>query len=54
MLLLYLVTLPFQLVSTIGWATIICVFIASFTFMGTLEIAGEIEVCTRGGIELIH
>lgn len=31
---LYLLALPFQLVSTMGYSTIICVFIAAFTLYG--------------------
>ena len=42
-LFLYLLTLPFQLVGLLGWVTIPCVFIASFTLLGILAIAGEIE-----------
>jgi putative membrane protein len=31
---LYLLSLPFQLVSTMGYSTIICVLFASFTLLG--------------------
>jgi putative membrane protein len=40
---LYLASLPFQLVASMGWATIVVAFIASFTLLGLLAIAGEIE-----------
>ncbi|KAI8910895.1 Bestrophin, RFP-TM, chloride channel-domain-containing protein [Gorgonomyces haynaldii] len=42
-LFLYLITLPFQVVGKLGWATIPVVLIASFTLTGILAIAGEIE-----------
>ena len=42
-LMLYIAALPFQLVNTMGWATIPVTFIASFTLLGILAIAGEIE-----------
>ncbi|KAI8910893.1 Bestrophin, RFP-TM, chloride channel-domain-containing protein [Gorgonomyces haynaldii] len=42
-LFLYLATLPFQLLQQLGWVTIPVVFIASFTLLGILAIAGEIE-----------
>jgi ion channel-forming bestrophin family protein len=42
-LLFYLVTLPFQVVSTMHWATIVVMFIASFTLLGIQAIAKEIE-----------
>jgi putative membrane protein len=40
---MYIAFLPFQLVNLVGWATIIVVFIASFTLLGVLAIAREIE-----------
>lgn len=42
-LLVYLISIPFQLVATMGWATIIVVFMASFTFHGLEAIGHEIE-----------
>ena len=42
-LMLYIAALPFQLVISMGWATIPVTFIASFTLLGILAIAGEIE-----------
>ena len=42
-LMLYLATLPFQLVAIMGYATIAVVFISSFTLLGILAISGEIE-----------
>jgi putative membrane protein len=42
-LMLYLLTLPFQLLSTMGWVTIVVVFVASFTLLGIEAIGTEIE-----------
>ncbi|KAI9328775.1 Bestrophin, RFP-TM, chloride channel-domain-containing protein [Zopfochytrium polystomum] len=42
-LLVYLLSLPFQIVPSIFWATIPSVFIASFTLLGIEAIGGEIE-----------
>lgn len=42
-LFLYLASLPFQLLSSMGWATIPILFIASFTLLGIESIGGEIE-----------
>jgi ion channel-forming bestrophin family protein len=39
----YLTTLPFQIVTTMHWATIGVMFIASFTLLGIHAIAKEIE-----------
>jgi putative membrane protein len=41
--LLYLLTLPFQLIGPIGWVTIPVVFLASFTLLGIESIGTEIE-----------
>ncbi|KAJ3095745.1 hypothetical protein HDU97_006571 [Phlyctochytrium planicorne] len=40
---IYLLSLPFQLVSALSWATIPVVSIASFTYFGIESIAGQIE-----------
>ncbi|KAJ1344506.1 hypothetical protein BSLG_000030 [Batrachochytrium salamandrivorans] len=40
---LYLLSLPFQLVSTMGWTTVAVVGAASFTLLGIEAIGGEIE-----------
>ncbi|KAL2917811.1 hypothetical protein HK105_202684 [Polyrhizophydium stewartii] len=40
---LYLLSLPFQLVSSMGWTTIPVVFVASFTLLGIESIGTEIE-----------
>jgi putative membrane protein len=42
-LMVYLLTLPFQLLSTMGWVTIAVVFVASFTLLGIEAIGTEIE-----------
>ncbi|OAJ35850.1 hypothetical protein BDEG_20083 [Batrachochytrium dendrobatidis JEL423] len=42
-LFLYLLSLPFQLVSTMGWSTVVAVAAASFTLLGIEAIGGEIE-----------
>ena len=41
---LYLFTLPFTLISDMGWATIPVVTVVAFTFMGIEGIADEIEM----------
>ncbi|TPX65030.1 hypothetical protein SpCBS45565_g05431 [Spizellomyces sp. 'palustris'] len=40
---LYILSLPFQLVSTVFWGTIPIIFIAAFTLLGIESIGGEIE-----------
>ena len=40
---LYILSLPFQLVSTVKWGTIPIVFVAAFTLLGIESIGGEIE-----------
>ncbi|KAJ3278490.1 hypothetical protein HK104_002291, partial [Borealophlyctis nickersoniae] len=42
-LMLYLLSLPFQLVQTMKWGTIPVVFLAGFTLLGIESIGGEIE-----------
>ncbi|KAJ3041510.1 hypothetical protein HDV00_009306 [Rhizophlyctis rosea] len=42
-LMLYLISLPFQLVSKLYWGTIPVIFLASFTLLGIESIGGEIE-----------
>ncbi|KAJ3027966.1 hypothetical protein HDV00_010711 [Rhizophlyctis rosea] len=42
-LMLYILSLPFQLVSTLKWGTIPVMFVASFTLLGIEGIGGEIE-----------
>ncbi|KAL2917898.1 hypothetical protein HK105_202311 [Polyrhizophydium stewartii] len=42
-LFLYILSLPFQIVSAMGWVTIPIVFVASFTLLGIETIGGEIE-----------
>ncbi|KAI8923731.1 Bestrophin, RFP-TM, chloride channel-domain-containing protein [Entophlyctis helioformis] len=42
-LFLYILSLPFQLVGLMGWATIPVVFLAAFTLQGIEAIGGEIE-----------
>jgi putative membrane protein len=42
-LFLYLATLPFQLLTQMGYGTIPIVFVSSFTLLGILAIGGEIE-----------
>ncbi|RKO92666.1 Bestrophin/UPF0187, partial [Blyttiomyces helicus] len=42
-LMLYILTIPFQLVGPLGWGTIPIMFIASFTLLGIEGIGGEIE-----------
>jgi putative membrane protein len=41
---LYLFSLPFNLISDLGWATIPIVTMVAFTFMGIEGIADEIEM----------
>ncbi|RIB18418.1 Bestrophin, RFP-TM, chloride channel-domain-containing protein [Gigaspora rosea] len=40
---IYCLSLPFQLVNTVGWSTIPIVFLASFILLGIERIAAEIE-----------
>jgi putative membrane protein len=40
---IYCLSLPFQLVDSIGYVTILIVFLASFILIGILQIGGEIE-----------
>jgi len=40
---IYCLSLPFQFVAPLGWATIPLVFIASFVLLGIEKIGGEIE-----------
>lgn len=42
-LILFLATLPFALVDTFGWATILVVLMVTYTFLGIEEIGVEIE-----------
>jgi putative membrane protein len=42
-LILFLVTLPFALVDTFGWATVLVVLMVTYTFLGIEEIGVEIE-----------
>ncbi|KAJ3301037.1 hypothetical protein HDU76_005881 [Blyttiomyces sp. JEL0837] len=42
-LILYFVSLPFQLVKTLGWATIFATLVMSLAFFGTDAIAGEVS-----------
>lgn len=42
-LVLYCFTLPFALVETFGWATVLDVFLLTYTFFGIEEIGVEIE-----------
>ncbi|CAG8824873.1 27026_t:CDS:2, partial [Racocetra persica] len=40
---IYCLSLPFQMVSQVGWSTIIIVFVATFILLGIERIAAEIE-----------
>ncbi|KAI9206331.1 Bestrophin, RFP-TM, chloride channel-domain-containing protein [Polychytrium aggregatum] len=42
-LVLYILSLPFQIVAPLGWATIPVTFMAAFTLLGMESIGGEIE-----------
>ncbi|HRE82501.1 MAG TPA: bestrophin family ion channel, partial [Opitutaceae bacterium] len=42
-LVLYLLTLPFALVDTFGWTTVLYTFLISYTLLGIDEIGVEIE-----------
>lgn len=42
-LILFLLTLPFSLVETFGWATVLVVVMVAYTFLGIEEIGVEIE-----------
>ncbi|ORY63725.1 UPF0187-domain-containing protein, partial [Neocallimastix californiae] len=42
-LIIYLLTLPLQIVPTCGWASVLIVLLTSFTFFGIEAISSEIE-----------
>jgi len=54
-MIIYLLTLPLQIIKTCGWASIVIVLLTSFTFFGIEAISSEIENpfgCDRNDLKL--